>query len=152
MEVRKFNWAIWAGFLVSVLAFLSYFFFFVNYPVTRDFPWANLLLFAVAVALVVMGLRSGFRSDRKHPKLSRIGSSVLAALSAAIFAAFVFTIFIAGRWLPASKGAPTVGQKAPEFTLSDSSGKSASLSELRTSPINGNTPRGVLLVFYRGYW
>ena len=26
------------------------------------------------------------------------------------------------------------------------------LAELRTSPINGKAPRGVLLIFYRGYW
>ncbi len=27
-----------------------------------------------------------------------------------------------------------------------------SLNELMTSPINGKAPRGVLLIFYRGYW
>ena len=57
--------------------------------------------------------------------------------------------------LPASKGAPQVGDAAPDFTLPDTSGKSVQLSALlgdaaakrpaRTSP-------ALLLVFYRGYW
>ena len=79
-------------------------------------------------------------------------SSIFSLLSLAVFAMFVFTIFIAGRWLPASKGAPQVGQRAPEFSLPDTSGKQVSLNELLTTPINGNAPKGVLLVFYRGYW
>jgi len=54
--------------------------------------------------------------------------------------------------LPESKGAPKVGQKAPEFTLVDTSRKPVSLAELLSTPINGNAPKGVLLVFYRGYW
>ncbi len=48
MNIRRFNWPIWAGFLLSLIAFASYFFVFVWFPVTRDFPWANLLLFALA--------------------------------------------------------------------------------------------------------
>jgi hypothetical protein len=45
---RGWNWRLWAGFLLSVLAFGSYFFFFVEFPLTRNFPSANLLLFALA--------------------------------------------------------------------------------------------------------
>ena len=39
--------------------------------------------------------------------------------------------------------------------LADANGKATSLGELLTTPINvSNTakPRGVLLIFYRGYW
>ena len=61
---------------------------------------------------------------------------------------FVFTIFFVGRWLPASKGAPQVGQRVPDFSLPDTSGKQVSLNELLTTPVNGNAPKGVLLVFY----
>jgi hypothetical protein len=152
MQVRKFNWALWAGFLLSLIAFLSYFFIFVWFPVTRDFPWANLLLFAGAIALLVLGVRRGFSREPSHPTRSKIVSSIAATLGVAIFAFFIFVVFISGRWLPASHGAPQVGQKAPEFSLSDKNDKTVSLSELLASPINGKAPRGVLLVFYRGYW
>jgi peroxiredoxin len=65
---------------------------------------------------------------------------------------FIFTSFIAARWLPASTGAPQVSQKAPEFTLKDTGNKAVSLTDLLSQPINNKPPRGVLLVFYRGYW
>ena len=152
MKIKRLNWPLWTGFLLTLFAFLSYFFVFVKFPFTRDFPWANLVLFLIAGVLLFMGLRRGFAADPPHPTRSKIVSSIFSLLSVAVFAMFVFTIFIAGRWLPASKGAPQVGQRAPEFTLSDTSGKQVSLNELLTTPVNGNAPRGVLLVFYRGYW
>ena len=76
-----------------------------------------------------------------------VGTGVLAALLAAVGAAF------AQGQLPASKGAPKMGEKAPEFTLPDSNGKPVKLSELLASgeaaQKKGNW---LLLVFYRGYW
>jgi peroxiredoxin len=54
--------------------------------------------------------------------------------------------------LPASKGAPQVGQKMPEFSLPDADGKQVSLNELLSTPVDGQSPKGVLLIFYRGYW
>ena len=65
---------------------------------------------------------------------------------------FIFAIFIAGRWMPASTGAPHVGQKVPEFTLPDVNGRQVSLNQLLSDPIDGKAPKGVLLVFYRGWW
>jgi hypothetical protein len=99
-----------------------------------------------------MGLRRGFASDRPHPTRSKIVTVIVSAFSFLVFALFVFSIFVVGRWLPASKGAPQVGQRVPDFTLPDTSNKPVSLNELLTTPINGKAPRGVLLVFYRGYW
>lgn len=152
MNIRRFNWPIWAGFLLSLIAFVSYFFVFVWFPVTRDFPWANLLLFALAAALLVVGIRRAFAADRSHPKRSKIVGAILATLSVAIFGFFILATFIIARRLPASDSAPQVSQKAPDFTLSDTSGKPVSLSELLSAPVKGKSPRGVLLIFYRGYW
>jgi hypothetical protein len=169
MKIRTFNWPIWTGFLLSLIAFFSYFFVFVWFPVTRDFPWANLLLFAGAGALLLVGLWRAFAPDRRapavsqpgvidrpHPVRSKIVAAVLAPLSVAIFGFFIFSSFIIARRLPASSGHPQVGQKAPDFTLSDTSGKPVSLSELLSSTSGGNAaatrPKGVLLIFYRGYW
>lgn len=168
MNMRKFNWPLWAGFLLTLISFLSYPFVFVRFPVTRDFPWANLLLFALAAALLLIGVRRAFAVERTHPRRSRIAGAILTTFSFAIFGLFVFGFFIFARHLPASHGAPQVGQQAPAFTLSDTSGKPISLSELLSAPINGETgtagaiarnaqeapatPKGVLLIFYRGYW
>ena len=149
MNVRRFNWPLWTGFLLSVAAVFSYFAVFVWYPVTRDFPWANLLLFVVAGALLFMGVRRAFAGQRR---LSKIVAAIVTTLSVALIAFFLFGFFVAARWLPASKGAPQVGQKAPDFTLTDSSGKAVSLDELLSTPVNGTPTKGVLLIFYRGYW
>src|SRR5574338_698987 len=151
MNIKRLNWPLWIGFLLTLAAFLSYFFIFVLFPFTRDFPWANLVLFVIAGVLLFMGLRSGFAANRPHPVRSKILSSIISVFSLMVFALFIFIIFIGGRWLPPSKGAPQVGQRAPEFTLTDTSGKQVSLNELLTTPINGNAPKGVLLIFYRGY-
>ena len=150
MKARTFNWPVWAGLLTSVLAFVSYFFVFVRFPVTRDFPWASLLLFGVAAALLLVGLRRAFAPERRLG--SKAAGVVAATLGVLIFGLFVFTTFVMSRWLPAAQGAPQVGRKAPEFTLPDTEGRTVSLSELLSSPVNGKAPKGVLLVFYRGYW
>jgi len=151
MKLPKLNWPVWAGFLLSIIAFLSYFFVFVWFPVTRDFPWANFLLFAAAAALVLLGLRRAFTTGR--PRRAKLGGGVLAVLSFTILGLFLFMFFVFARQLPASKGAPQVGQQAPEFTLTDTDGKPVSLSGLLASrDAQGKTPKGVLLVFYRGYW
>jgi hypothetical protein len=150
MKLSKINWPIWTGFLMSVIAFVSYPLVFVIFPVTRDFPWANLLLFALAGFLLFVGIRRAFASDR--PRRSKIAGSIVTVLSAAIFGFFIFAVFIFARNLPAAHSAPQLGQKAPEFTLTDTNGKSVSLAELLTTPVKGGPPKGVLLVFYRGYW
>ncbi len=152
MNIKRLNWPLWVGFLLTLGAFLSYFFVFVWFPFTRDFPWANLVLFVIAGALLFMGLRRAFASDCPHRIRSRIVSSIVSVLSLAVFAMFIFVIFVVGRSLPPSKGAPQVGQRVPEFSLPDTSGKQVSLKELLTTPINGKAPKGVLLMFYRGYW
>ena len=152
MNIRRINWPLWTGFVLTLAAFLTYFFIFVWFPFTRDFPWANLAMFVIAGVLLFMGLRRGFASDRPHPTRSKIVSSIVSVLSLAVFAMFIFTIFVIGSRMPASKGAPQVGQRVPDFSLPDTSGKQVSLNELLTTPVNGNAPKGVLLIFYRGYW
>jgi len=48
--------------------------------------------------------------------------------------------------VPASVGAPRVGQKTPDFTLLDQNGKPVGLGDLLS---NSN---GAVLIFYRGFW
>jgi len=52
---RGWNWLPGAGFVLSVMAFISYFSFFVTS--TRNFPWINLLLVAVAAGFLAVGIR-----------------------------------------------------------------------------------------------
>ena len=150
MKNRFMTWPLWAGFLLSVLALFSYPFFFVRFPVTRDFPWANLLLYCVAAALIVAGLQRSFGITSK--RRTRVVGSILTLLSALVFALFIFVVFVFPRHLPASTHAPQIGQKAPPFTLTDTSGNTVSLSDLLNQSVGGKTASGVLLVFYRGYW
>ena len=148
--MKKFNWPLWAGFLLTFLAFLSYPFLFIEWPITRDFPWLNLLLFAVALVLLFVGIRRAFMPERRV--ISKIVAPILATISVLVIALFIFIAFIQSRWLPASQSAPAVGQKAPEFTLTDTNGQPVTLASLLSQPIHNKPPKGVLLIFYRGYW
>jgi hypothetical protein len=148
--MKRFNWPLWAGFLLTLFAFLSYPFLFIEWPITRDFPWVNLLLFVIALVLLVVGIRRAFMPDRRV--ISKIVAPILATVSVLVLAFFVFIVFIQSRWLPASQAAPAVGQKAPEFSLADTNGQPVTLASLLSQPINNKPPKGVLLIFYRGYW
>jgi predicted PurR-regulated permease PerM len=148
--VKRLNWQIWTGFVLSLVAAFSYAFVFVRWPITREFPWANLIIFAIAFVLLFLGLRRAFRPDKRI--VSRIFSVLAAAFGVFMLAALLFLIYVMGSWLPASTGAPQVGYKAPDFTLTDSNNKAVTLAQLLTEPINNQPPKGVLLIFYRGYW
>ena len=113
--MKKLNWSIWIGFLISIFVFFSYPTIFVRWASTRDFPWANFVIFGVALVFLVLGVRRAFQPDRRL--LSKIVGSALGIFSALIFATLIFTVFIASRWLPHSTNAPQVGQTAPAFTL-----------------------------------
>ncbi|HKR62062.1 MAG TPA: hypothetical protein VJS64_20410 [Pyrinomonadaceae bacterium] len=154
VETKRFNWQIWAGFLLTFAASLSHPFIFVRWPITRDFPWVTILLFGVAAILLFIGVRRAFASGRS--RFAKVVGVILTALSVVFMGLFLFSVLVMARWLPASSGAPQVGQKAPDFSLSDSTGKTTNLAELLSVPISGaqyvSQTRGVLLIFYRGYW
>jgi hypothetical protein len=150
---RHRNLSLWVGFLLVLAGLVSYVPFFSLFPITRDFPWANLLLFAGGAVLLWAGLRRAFRQPELYR--GRIFGSVLAVLSVAGIGFFAYGLFYLARQLPSSTGAPRVGQKAPEFALLDQNGKQVALSDLLTSSRTGAAgarARGVLLIFYRGHW
>ena len=123
--MKKLNWKIWAGFVLTLVAGFSHEFVFVRWPLTRDFPWVTLILFAIAMVLLFLGVRRAFKPDKKI--VAKIFSSLAAAFGLFVFAAFVFLVFVVGSWLPASSAAPQVGQKAPDFTLTDANDKPVAL-------------------------
>jgi hypothetical protein len=141
---RNWNWRIWVGFLVVLAGLFSYLLLLIDYPITRDFPWVNLLLFAVGLALLGVGLVRAYRKPDLYR--GRIVGPVVTLLSLAGVFMFCYGLLVVARQLPASAAAPRVGQKAPDFTLPDQDGKPVALAEL----LSGS--RATLLIFYRGYW
>jgi len=135
--MKRVNWALWSGLVLAVLAFLSYFVFFAQFPAMRDIPWASFLLFLLAIVLLITGWR---RAPRK------ILASIVTVLGFLVAGFFTFLVTAGTKSLPLSTRAPAVGQQAPAFALPDTGNRTVALNDL----LNGSN--GVLLVFYRGYW
>ena len=152
MSRRFWNWRLWAGFLLCLVGFISYFVFFYKFPSTRDVPWASFPIFGAAIPFLVVGLRRAFGEPQQYR--GKIVGPVLSVLSLLVVGVFCSVVFFETKHLPASSLAPQVGKKAPEFTLPDANNHLVALSTLLSSPLpNSQTvPKGVLLVFYRGYW
>jgi hypothetical protein len=123
-----------------------------RFPATRDVPWVNLVFLGTGLALLFVGLRRAFGQPQQYR--GKITATILGAVSVLIVALFCFVVFYQTRQLPASTGAPKVGEKAPEFVLPDTNDQPISLASLLSTPlVNSETPpKGVVLVFYRGYW
>jgi len=152
MERRKRNSYPWIGFVLCLIGVTSYFFLFYRWPITRDVPWANFLILAAGAGFLISGLRRAFARSQEFK--GKIAGPILGAISLAAIGFFCFLIFYATKQLPKSAGAPKVGDKAPEFTLTDTNNKEVSLASLFAMPLPGTQkqPKGVFLVFYRGYW
>lgn len=140
---RKWNCPIWIGFVIIVGGLFSYGFF-SQFPITRDFPWANLSFFCLGGILLVVGLFRAF--GRPQVYRGKIFGSVAVTLSVLIVGLFCYVIFYQLRQVPPSTGAPRVGEKAPDFTLADQDGKDVSLRDLVSRS------KAVALIFYRGFW
>src|ERR1044072_6672117 len=108
--MKRLNWQIWSGFVLSLIAAFSYPFVFVRWPMTREFPWANLVLFAIALVFLFVGLRRAFKPGKRIA--SKIFSTLAAAFGVFLLAGLLFLFFVMGSWLPKSSGAPLVGQEA----------------------------------------
>jgi hypothetical protein len=134
---RPFNWRLWSGLALAVVAIVSYFAVFTRFPVTRDIPWVPFLLFVVAAVLLISGWRRA---------TGKILPSIVALLGFLLMGAFTFMVTVGSKGLPVAAGAPAIGQKAPEFTLLDTNNRPVSLSSVLTGA------NGVVLVFYRGFW
>ena len=140
---RRWNWPIWAGLVVVIAGLLSYGFF-ARFPFTRDFPWANFLLFGTGIALSLVGLFRAF--GRPQVYRGKIFGSIFATIALLIVAFFSYEILYVLRQVPPSARAPRVGQKAPDFLLLDQNAKPVGLGDLLSNS------KGAVLIFYRGFW
>jgi len=141
---RSWNALNWAGFGFVLVAAISYVPIFVRFPATRDFPWANLLLFLLGAWVLAAGIGRAYREPERYS--GKVSGAVLGVLALGLFGLFCWGNFVFARRVPSAGGAPQAGQTAPDFSLPDTTGKPVTLSELR------KTNRAVLLIFYRGYW
>jgi len=139
---RKWNWPIWVGFVVAVGGLFSYEYF-AQFPIARDFPWANLLLFGIGASLLLIGLFRAF--GRPQLYRGKVFGSIFAVVAFLLFSFFAYEIFYVLRQVPLSAQAPRVGEKAPDFSLPDQTGKQVTLADLLS-------PNGAVLIFYRGHW
>jgi cytochrome oxidase Cu insertion factor (SCO1/SenC/PrrC family) len=108
----------------------------IRVPLVRNHPGAYVMAFALAVALAVVALTRG--RGRRWPAWIALGVSGLLLVAGSWFN------LVAAR-VPATATALRIGERAPDFTLPDATGRPVSLAEFR-----GKKP--VVLVFYRGYW
>jgi hypothetical protein len=141
---RHWNGTIWAGFAIVIIAVVSYIPIFAIFPVTRDIPWANYLLFLLGGGLLAVGVRRAFRDSERYR--GKISGSILAVLSVLLCVFFVGAILYFSKQIPSAQTALRTGQLAPPFILEDIARKQVRSSEL----LKGH--RAVVLVFYRGYW
>jgi hypothetical protein len=140
---RRWNISLWLGFLLVVASILSYIPLFVRFPITRDVPWANYLLFLAAVILLLVGLKRAYGDPANYR--GKISGPILSVLSLGLIGFFCYVILVESKAAPAPN-AIQAGQPAPQFTLASADGKQVSLADLVKDK------RGALLIFYRGYW
>jgi hypothetical protein len=65
--------------------------YFVRFPITRDFPWANLLLFGIGAVLSAVGV---FRAvGRPQIRRGKLFGSIFIAIAFVLFSFFAYEIF-----------------------------------------------------------
>jgi hypothetical protein len=126
---------VWLGPLVAIVAVASYFTIFVNWPITRDVPWVNLILLALALGASIAGL---MRSRR------RVLAAGGLALTLALGGFFVWYCYVFSYEIPSAELALDVGAPVPAIVLRDDRGQDVELAALSREKL--------VLVFYRGHW
>ncbi len=161
---RSWNANVWAGFILVLAGAISYPLFFARFPVTRDVPWASLVIIALALILLGVGITRAFR--RPDAYRGKIFGSILGVMAVALSVFFWYGVFFGTREAAVSRGTPQVGQVAPDFTLPDSrnvpvnlSGTlhstfvpTGSLNIIGIPPFTFPPTAATVLIFYRGYW
>ena len=146
---RRPNHALWLGLLLTVLGLVSNSLVFVGFP-AATIPWISLVLPVIGTFWVLIGWLRAFRQPEVYK--GKIAGSVATIVSVLLLAA-AMAFFWSARHIPAEvASAPHVGQRVPDFTLPDSTGRPVSLMQLFSGSAGNPAPKAVLLVFYRGYW
>jgi hypothetical protein len=104
--------------------------------IVRNHPEGYVIAFALAAALAALAVARA--RARRWPAWLALGLTSLLLVGGAWFD------FVAAR-IPDTPTVLRVGERPPDFTLPDATGRQVSLADYR-----GKKP--VVLVFYRGYW
>lgn len=134
--------------MITILGFASNFLYWLSIS-QSVIPWINVVVPLIGLVVLLLGLIRFWPGANLWRKALGV---FLGLLSTTALAVSVWA-FVDARNIPGAAGAPQVGQKAPDFTLPDSTGQNVSLAQLLSDPLaNSARPKAVLLVFYRGYW
>ena len=136
------TYAVWLGPLITLAGALSYFLYFVQFPVLRDFPLLNLPIVLLGLILTSAGGWQTFR--RQGHRLAKTFATASFLFSIALAGLFGYSIFFLSYQMPEATAVPKLQDAAPNFSLADQNGKHVQLSDYLGSK--------VLLVFYRGHW
>jgi hypothetical protein len=148
---RRWNVSLWAGFILVLAGLFSYLPIFIQFPITRDFPWVNLLILASGFVFLGRGLARAYKES--HLYRGKIFGPLLTLLSLAGTGFFLYGLLYVVKQLPAATGAPRVGAQAPIFSLPDQNGKTVTLAGLLNPAASASKKaNAVLLIFYRGHW
>ncbi|HET9837157.1 MAG TPA: hypothetical protein VFR84_02910 [Candidatus Angelobacter sp.] len=147
---RRRNSAPWLAFLFTLVAIILNGLTFLTLRGTQVVLWLSFLAGLIAAVYGIVGIGRAFGRSRVFS--GKVSSLIFGVLALLVCGLMVF-IWYHARALPASAGAPQVGQKVPDFTLPDTQGRNVSLTQLlgHADP-GGAAPKAVLLIFYRGYW
>ena len=149
MNKRIWDWRLWFGFTLSLIALIIYPLFVLE---TREVFWRSLVIFAAAGVFLATGLMRAFAQPDRYR--GQVAGWVLTGLTIVMVGLVASAHYVISKHFPAARNAPKVGQQAPQFTLVNTGGKTVSLADVLSAPMAGSTvpPKAVLLVFYRGYW
>ena len=129
------TWLAVVSILVAIGAVAAYVLL-LGVAVVRNHPEGYVVAFALATGLAVLAVARA--RTRRWPAWLALGFTSLVLIGGAWFN------FVGAR-VPDTPTALKVGERAPDFTLPDATGRLVTLAEYR-----GKKP--VVLVFYRGYW
>jgi len=105
-------------------------------PLVRNHPEGYVVALVVATVLAALAVR---RASRRRA----VAWAVLGLTTVLLIAGAWFNFV--GAHVPTTATALHVGERPPDFTLIDASGRAVSLADYR-----GQKP--VVVIFYRGYW
>jgi hypothetical protein len=139
-RAARSGWALWVGPVLALLGVWSYFAIFAFWPATRDFPWVNLLILALALGLSILGARRSWGQTLARRLLGLVSVGVSGLLAAVL----VLYCFKLSYDLPPEDPALAIGQPIPALTLLDQQGDAFELAPAAAERL--------VLVFYRGHW